>query len=56
MSEQRNDDKPATRADLAIVVAVLGVILLLLSISDSCRVNMHYRDLRERLERIEQSR
>jgi hypothetical protein len=49
----KNDDKPATQGDLALSAVILAMLIILLSITDGCNASWRYRDLRDRLERLE---
>lgn len=53
MSEQRND-KTMTANDVFWLVVVAFTFLIVTSWMDSCHANWQYRDLRDRLERLEQ--
>lgn len=53
MGEQR-ESEPISTNDVFYVVVVAFVLLFLVSMADSCHAGWRYRDLRDRLERLEQ--
>lgn len=52
MSERQ--DKPMTANDIFYLVLVASVFLFVVAMSNSCLSSWQYRDLRNRLERMEQ--